>query len=100
MDCTHQDFVANVDVNRLTASDDDPTVIGYSADVRIECLACHEPFVFVGAPVGMLRTTPCMSVDGTELRAPIRPQSSDPHFGMGLAGFVARVRAGEVSTSN
>jgi hypothetical protein len=27
------------------------------------------------------------SVDETELRAPLRPASSDPDFGMGLPGF-------------
>lgn len=100
MTCEHEDFSAVVEVNRLAASDDDPTIVGYSADVRVECASCGERFVFVGAPVGLLPTKPACSVDGLELRVPLRPQSADPHFGMGLAGFAARVREGETATSN
>lgn len=100
MSCKHEDWDAYVAVNRLTKSDDDPTVIGMNAEVKIWCRACNEPAVFIGAPIGMLATKPCISPDGTELRAPLRPQSEDPAFGMGIAGFSMRVAQGAESTDN
>jgi hypothetical protein len=68
--CQHPDFAATVDVNRLS------DVGAFSADVRIECSACHEPFVFVGSlPTGLSPAEPMLSADGQELRAPIQPAS-------------------------
>jgi hypothetical protein len=98
--CDHENFISNVEVNRLQRSDEDSTIVGFSADIRIRCVACDEPFVFHGVPIGLLSDRPCISVDGTELRAPLRPQSSDPHFGLGLAGFEARVREGDPTSRN
>lgn len=102
MTCAHEDFEAIVYVDRLTASDDDPTVVGFSADIRIRCLHCGDTMVFFGAglPVGMVWDRPAISVDGTELRCPIRPQSADPSFGLGLAGFQARLVEGMGSSDN
>lgn len=83
--CEHPDFAARVDVNRLVDT------CAFSADVRIECAACHEPFRFVGAfPVGLLPDQPATSVDGTELRVPIIPVSGGP---IGSMGF--RIRTGQ-----
>lgn len=98
MSCAHEDFEAEVDVHRLVESE--PEVRGLSADVRIRCRECGEPMVFVGAPVGLLPSRPTINVDGTELRAPLRPQSADPHFGMGLPGFAARIREGDGAGDN
>lgn len=68
-----------------------PTPIdAYHADVRIRCDDCDEPFRFIGAPAGVMPNRPCVSVDETELRAPIRPASSDPDFGLGIPGFAVR----------
>ena len=88
--CPHENFAAFVDVQRLTASDDDPTVVGYSAEVTIHCVDCAEPFRFVGMPAGVLPNRPACSVDEREARLPIRPASSDPDFGLGIPGFSVR----------
>ena len=84
--CAHEDFRSDVTVHRHTRSDDDPTVIGYSANIRVACSRCLEPFIFVGPPVGVLPNEPTISVDAQELRTPLRP-TSDPTIGAGLAGF-------------
>lgn len=89
--CPHNDFEARVEVNRLTSNDNGP-VTGYAADIRIQCLHCREPFRFIGVPAGLRPDRPMCSVDETELRAPIRPASSDPDFGLGIPGFAVRMR--------
>lgn len=63
--CEHREFASQVIVTRITRTDDDPTVIGYKADVQVRCKDCSEPFQFVGRPA----TSP----DGLELRLSIRP---------------------------
>lgn len=88
--CPHAGFVAHVDVIRLTATDDGP-VTGYTADVRVHCGQCGEKFRWIGVPAGLQPHRPCCSVDETELRAPLRPASSDPDFGLGLPGFAVQV---------
>jgi hypothetical protein len=98
--CEHPDFVARVECNRVARSDDDPTIIGYAADLHIECASCGEPFIFFGAPVGLMPDRPTISADGLELRTPIRPQSADPNFGLGLTGFIARVLEGNPGRNN
>lgn len=90
--CPHEDFQAVVGVDRLTASDDDPTVVAYAASVRVACAACGEPFRWVGVQAGQSPARPMCSVDETELRAPIRPASADPDFGLGIPGFAVRWR--------
>src|SRR6267378_831653 len=92
--CPHADFAAEVEVNRLTASDDDPTVIGYSASAWVRCADCDEPFRWTGVPAGSSPHHPACSPDETELRAPLRPASSDPDFGLGLPGFTITYREG------
>jgi hypothetical protein len=91
MTCDHEDFVASVVVNRLKTVAGGP-VTGFSCDVRVECAECQEPMVFIGAPLGLLATEPTRSVDGTELHAPLRPQSAPIGFGTGLPGFTVTVR--------
>lgn len=90
--CTHENFDAFVDVGRITASDNDPTVIGYSAEIRVNCRDCSEPFRWTGVPAGLSPRQPMCSVDETELRAPLRPASADPDFGLGLPGFSVNYR--------
>lgn len=87
--CPHEEFVAAVEVNRLTNSDDGP-VEGFSLDLRVECAGCHEPFCF-RAPLGMSQFAPTMSLDALTLTAPIHP-ISDPTAGIGLPGFSVRAR--------
>lgn len=87
--CPHENFDAVVAVNRLQAGDGG-AVEAFSADIKVNCRDCGEPFRWIGAPAGLLPTQPCVSVDETELRAPLRPASSDPDFGLGIPGFAIR----------
>lgn len=89
--CPHEDFVAVVDVIRI---DNGGGLEALSVEVKVHCQECGEPLVFRGLPIGLDQRQPMISPDGTELRAPGRMQSHDPHFGLGLPGFVARVREG------
>lgn len=93
--CSHPDFAANVDVHRIVAGDDDPTVTGYYAEITLRCVECDEPFRWIGVPAGLSPRHPACSPDETELRAPIRPASSDPDFGLGLPGFAIRYHEGD-----
>lgn len=88
--CPHESFQANVEVSRITEEEGGP-VVAYYADVRVWCVDCDEPFRFTGVDVGMMPSRPMASVDHQELRAPIRPATSDPDFGMGLPGFTMRL---------
>ncbi len=74
MKCEHKNFAASVDVNRLTETDGG-RVTGYSADVRIQCVECQEPFRFIGLPCGVDPTGACVNIDGTEGRFAILPKS-------------------------
>ncbi|MFJ2477078.1 hypothetical protein ACIOWI_29585 [Streptomyces sp. NPDC087659] len=92
--CLHENFDAFVEVNRITASDDDPTVVGYSAAIKVLCRDCEEPFRWTGVPAGVSPARPTCSIDETELRAPLRPASADPDFGLGLPGFSVQFKEG------
>ena len=96
--CPHEDFAAFVDVGRIKASDDNPTIVGYSAEVRIDCAHCGEPFRFIGMPAGVLPDRPACSVDEKEARLPIRPASGDPDFGLGIPGFTVAYREDDRSS--
>lgn len=89
--CPHENFDAIVAVNRITATDDGP-VTAFNADIRVRCADCDEPFRWIGVPAGMSPALPMVSVDETELRAPLRPASSDPDFGLGIPGFAVQMR--------
>lgn len=91
---------------RSTSDPDNPDrtqpVEGFNAEITVWCADCHEPMVFHGAalPIGMLNDRPCISPNGLELRVPLRPRSSDPHTGLGMPGFSARIREGQPGTYN
>jgi hypothetical protein len=68
--CEHKDFNARVSVNRLEDTG------RFSADIRIQCAACKEPFRFLGVEAGSSPFEPKVSIDGLELRAPIEPQGT------------------------
>lgn len=74
--CEHMNFAANVSVGRLTKDDSGP-VTGYTADVTVKCAECGLPFRFVGLAAGNHFAEPRVSIDGTELRAPIEPASHE-----------------------
>ena len=85
--CPHEDFNASVEVNRLTGREGDVMPDAYSAEVKVWCVACGEPFRWIGVQAGSKPDRPMCSVDETVLRAPLRPASSDPDFGLGIPGF-------------
>lgn len=85
--CPHEDFSATVEVNRLTGDGDGTVPHAFSADIRVNCTQCGEPFRWIGVQAGLSGSKPMCSVDETELHAPLRPASSDPDFGLGIPGF-------------
>ncbi len=89
--CPHEDFQAVVGVARQQAVDGGP-IVAFCAEIRVWCAQCEETFRFVGVEAGVMPNRPMCSPDESELRAPIRPASSDPDFGMGLPGFAVRFR--------
>lgn len=94
--CLHESFGAYVNVDRIIEGDEVEQQ-GYSASIKIYCMMCDEPFIFhgVGLPVGITPDRPSISVDGVELRVPLRPSSSDPASGLGLLGQVMRMTLGD-----
>ena len=72
MICPHMNFMADVDVARITS--DDGVVYRYSADVKVKCNDCGLPFRFVGLPVGLDFNSPTVNVDATEARLPLAPK--------------------------
>ncbi|MBL6275350.1 hypothetical protein JMF97_04140 [Micromonospora fiedleri] len=93
--CLHTDMHLDADVQRLTASDDDPTVVAYIVELQVRCLACQERFRWVGVPAGLMPGRPACSPDEFTLHAPIRPSTADPDFGLGIPGFAIQYRDGE-----
>jgi hypothetical protein len=93
--CPHENFSASVEVSRLSDSEEPGAAItGYAADIKVWCDDCGEPFRWIGVQAGLNPQRPMCSVDETEMRAPIRPASSDPDFGMGIPGFAVTWREG------
>lgn len=91
--CPHEDFSACVEVNRLTEREGDEAPNAYSADIRVSCARCGEPFRWIGLQAGLSGGRPMCSVDETVLSAPLRPASSDPDFGLGIPGYAVTWRS-------
>ena len=70
--CAHHNFQAKVSVGRLSHADGGP-ITGYTADIIIHCADCGLPFRFIGLSAGTHHSEPRVSIDGTELRAPLEP---------------------------
>lgn len=70
-DCQHENFRAEVDVNRLLDAG------AFIADVRIRCSECDLPFEFIGVSAGLKGDKPMCSVSAQEIHLPIRPLGSD-----------------------
>lgn len=89
--CPHAEFWADVRVARIVANGEDESAntpaIAFHADITVKCVSCGERFRWIGVPAGDRPDRPMCSVDEFELRAPIRPASSDPDFGLGIPGF-------------
>ena len=60
--CQHENFSANVVVNRLRDSG------RFQADVTIKCEDCGVPFRFIGLPAGLDLEGAATSADATEAR--------------------------------
>lgn len=84
--CPHMNHNIYASIARIQKSDAEPeTIIAYTADIRIECHECRQPFEFIGLPNGMSYYRPTVSINGLELRAPIAIPGTRPPEGM--AGF-------------
>lgn len=92
--CSHEDFQCVVGIARITPDDDESgRPIAFTAEIKVTCGQCGEKFRFMGLRAGMMADRPTVSVDEFELRAPIRPASADPDFGLGIPGFAIRYRS-------
>ncbi len=72
--CEHLKFKALTQVGRITETEGGP-VYRYTADITIKCADCGLPFEFIGVPAGESPDGPRTSIDFTELRIPIRPET-------------------------
>ncbi|WP_135210379.1 hypothetical protein [Vitreimonas flagellata] len=89
MTCEHPEFRAQVGVGRLSQVEGGP-ITHYTAEIAIKCVACGEPFQFLGLPMGSNAYGAATSVDALELRAAIKPQNG-PEPPPGLPGFSVKV---------
>jgi hypothetical protein len=76
MECAHESFQATTSVGRLSRVEGGP-VTGYTADIAIKCSECGLPFRFIGIAAGNHHAEPRVSIDGTELRAPLEPATHE-----------------------
>lgn len=70
--CPHTNFMTKAGIHRLSDTEGGP-ITGYTADIKISCTECGLPFRFRGLAAGSHFAEPRVSVDGTELRAPLEP---------------------------
>ena len=82
--CNHKNFTAQVNVYRMhegvnideilkAGAVEEPEITSYTTDIKIQCADCGMPFQFLGLPMGVSPTFPTRSMDGLELRQPIKP---------------------------
>lgn len=74
--CAHEEFAAEVRVGRLSEKEGGP-ITSYQADVKVSCVQCGVRMRFIGLAAGNHFAEPRVSVDGTELRAPLEPALHD-----------------------
>jgi hypothetical protein len=91
VNCQHDSFNAEVDINRLPLEEGGP-VERWQADVRITCRQCGSPFRFVGIQAGCNLDGPAVSIDGTEGRFAIAPKDHvlTPLESNAVRGFTVR----------
>lgn len=85
MACEHMNFDVHAAVARIQKSDLDPTFIAFHVDITCKCHECHEPFEWVGLPLGFSHYRPTVSIDGQIMHAPLVPKNGE--VPEGLAGF-------------
>jgi hypothetical protein len=96
--CYHPEFEVVTAIARVGEDDPNNTMPGmptaFVAEITIKCGACGEAFKFDGVPAGLSYDAPATSVDGRELRAPIRPVSLPPRReriqGRAISGYSIR----------
>jgi len=66
--CVHQQFKANVAVNRFEDTG------RFLAEITVVCVDCELPFRFMGVPAGLGWERPSCSIEGLTLNAPIEPE--------------------------
>ncbi len=91
MACPHEEFVTNVQVDRITDGEGGD-VSHFFAEVTIRCTQCQEAFCFVGMERGLDPLKPMMSVMGEEARLPIRPSSEANQELLPMSGFTIKRR--------
>lgn len=92
--CAHKDFVARVDVGRITESvpeevdieDVDPH--SFIAEVEVRCKECNELFGFKGIDTGFDFDHPTQRIDGKKAHLPLRSPAE-----MLMAGELAALPA-------
>lgn len=91
MSCNHENFAAEVDVNRLLQDEESAEPNRWQADVRIKCADCGLPMRFIGLPAGMDLNGAAVSVDGEEGRFAIAPRGHVlSEIEGGAVGFTVR----------
>lgn len=91
MACEHMNFRAEVNVGRLSHDEGGP-ITGYTAGVTIACADCGVLMRFIGLPAGNHYAEPRVSIDGTELRAPIEPATHEKFLPSASYTWPARAR--------
>ena len=89
-DCLHERFAASVDVGRITSQEGEEPPVRFTADVRIRCAQCGQPFRFIGLPHGLDLNGAAVSADGQEARLCILPAGEVLTMLEGVTGFTAR----------
>lgn len=73
--CQHADeFGVTVTVTRMEDTG------RFTADIKVRCASCGEPFRFLGVPPGIRWDRPTCSIDGLELHVPIEPEGEPRMF--------------------
>lgn len=93
MSCKHEEFLADVDVNRLQEGEGGP-VKHFCADIRIKCVQCGVPLRFLGLPLGLDLNGAAVSVDGTEARLACAPKGETVPPVKGVEGFSITKQSG------
>lgn len=96
--CPHVNITGNIEIQALTDSNDD--VEGYSTSIRVWCVDCDEPFVWMGLEPGLSPLRPMCDVSGEQLNAPLRPRDAAAGFGEGLPGFHVRNQVGKMTVKD
>lgn len=89
MPCTHPEFLANVQVNRVSKVENGP-VVAYDVTATVKCTKCGTPFRWLGLQAGLSYAGPMVDVSGFELRAPIAPR--DVETDTTLVGYSVKMR--------